>query len=376
MIFSLSKSYSQLKDVSFQLKYEKSSNVFECYLIVNDGDAYSKKNRIQYNSQITIVTPPETELKIVESFSPLQDNAMLNGTKSTKWTIGNEVKNSSSLSEYNLHSIIPSLSPTAYYNQLDKGSSVKLFSFSVNPMPECGEGVRLYDNNKDESSANFYKGGDFSNSIFVGGLQKINTSIANTVNNALPQGETKSKYETNSMQNLTLVSGEWSNVSSYRWITPSGRVIFEKDITIHNVSIKDGGRYHLIVKSEDGCEVTKVVNVLVNDVAKEALLNVDESISSNIRDTDYSLNKNVNSFIYPNPATDHINILIKNSINKNYTIDIVNIEGELLNKNIASGKINDNEYVNQIKFNLSTGIYILQLKLADELIEHKFLVVE
>ena len=98
MIFSLSKSYSQLKDVSFQLKYEKSNNVFECYLIVNDGDAYSKKNRIQYNSQITIVTPPETELKIVESFSPLQDNAMLNGTKSTKWTIGNEVKNSSSLS--------------------------------------------------------------------------------------------------------------------------------------------------------------------------------------------------------------------------------------------------------------------------------------
>ena len=40
-------------------------------------------------------------------------------------------------------SISPVLAPTAFYNELEQGDEVKLFSIKVNPIVNCAEGVRL-----------------------------------------------------------------------------------------------------------------------------------------------------------------------------------------------------------------------------------------
>lgn len=377
LIFCLSKANAQIKDVSFQLQYDKDKSVFNCYLIVNKGDAYSKKNRIQYNSQLTIVTPKNSVLKMVESFSPLQDNAYLNGVKPLKWFVGNELKNISTINQSNIFSIIPTVSPTAYYNNLDQNSVVKLFSFSVSPMPECAQGVRLFDNNSDNGiSTDEAKGGDFSNTISIGGLHSIVSSNRSSINSLLPIGTTQSIYNSNSSETLYLKAGDWENAAYFTWVTPDGKTLVGKDQIISNAKTNQSGVYKLIVTSNEGCSLENEVKVSISEIQKEALLKLEKpeqnfDFESRLRSQDES-----QTMVFPNPAKDHLNYRIRYADHKDYVIDIVDIHGTVVKEKVCSGKTSSEDHVGRILIDLSSGLYILRLTVDQKTIEHTFLVLE
>lgn len=76
-----------------------------------------------------------------------------------------------------------------------------------------------------------------------------------------------------------------------------------------------------------------------------------------------------NISIYPNPASDIINLEIENSNNKNLTLDIYNILG----KKLRTEKISNNQ--NQINVgNLNNGTYILEIKTNESIKIKKLLI--
>ncbi|MBK8110721.1 MAG: hypothetical protein IPK46_10515 [Saprospiraceae bacterium] len=152
------------------MKFNPQSSLYDCYLHIAEGNAFTKKERIQFNAQVSFVLPAEAEMNIIETHMPLKDNLHFGGNNAAKWYITNKIENPAALRGQRIVSVTPDLSPTGQYNELREGDMVKLFSFNVYPLPTCGEAVRLFDNAKDPgSSAEGLRGGDFSNGFTIGG---------------------------------------------------------------------------------------------------------------------------------------------------------------------------------------------------------------
>src|SRR5690606_10088387 len=101
--------------------------------------------------------------QIVKNYMPLQNNQNFGGVNPMKWTIANTVFKPASDPFNDYVSITPSLAPTAFYNEVKEGESILLFSLKANNIFDCGESVRIFENNTDlSSSAIGFDGGDFS----------------------------------------------------------------------------------------------------------------------------------------------------------------------------------------------------------------------
>jgi hypothetical protein len=169
-LFVLVTLQSQVTGVKYQMKYNQHTKQFDVYMNVVEGNAYLSKHRIQFNSQISIVAPSSSVVSIVENYMPLQLNADYKGTKPSKWNLSNSISNASSFNGNSIYGIIPSLTPTPFYNDLNTGDEVKLFSLKITPLPTCNDEVRFYDNEKDaRSTARDLLGADFSNGFTIGG---------------------------------------------------------------------------------------------------------------------------------------------------------------------------------------------------------------
>ena len=48
---------AQIKGVSYQLKFNEKTNLFDCFLVIKKGQAISPVERIQFNAQITLMVP-------------------------------------------------------------------------------------------------------------------------------------------------------------------------------------------------------------------------------------------------------------------------------------------------------------------------------
>lgn len=58
---------AQIKKVNFQLKFNPQSSLYDCYLHIAEGNAFTKKERIQFNAQVSFVLPAEAEMNIIET---------------------------------------------------------------------------------------------------------------------------------------------------------------------------------------------------------------------------------------------------------------------------------------------------------------------
>jgi hypothetical protein len=81
------------------------------------------------------------------------------------------------------HSITPTLSPAAFYNNLTAGDSIRLFSLSISPVTNCGSGIYIYRNGIDPgSSAPGMGGGDFNNGFTMGSANQLYTGNITQLN--------------------------------------------------------------------------------------------------------------------------------------------------------------------------------------------------
>ena len=148
--------------------------MYDMSIIINSGQASTIAQRAQFNCQISIVIPTGESFQIMEEYMPLINNQNYTSTTPTNWGVISAIASPSSQPENDFYAIAPALSPTSFYNDLETGDIVKLFSFKVGSSNMYDPSVRFYENGEDPSDQDGgMNGSDFSNGFTMGGPVQI-----------------------------------------------------------------------------------------------------------------------------------------------------------------------------------------------------------
>jgi len=363
--------FSQIQSVDYSLRYNSETCLFDCYLIVNEGKTKSTVSRAQFNSQITIVVPVTSNVFVEESFMPLRDNQTFRSAEPVAWEITNELDQPAELENSRLVSVSPILAPTAFYNDIEEGDEIKLFSLKVNPIVNCAEGVRLFDNQKDPSSeANGMQGADFSNGFTIGGVEQ------KYAGNSLSEKPSPPAFVSLSTPNKYGINFEATNKKGslcqtsleYEFHGPKGSIGDLDDYYAYVKSQRGKGEYRVVATDNLGC----------SSEYKFYPFGKTENINTVIRDEETGmLAEAFESSIYPNPAQDIINLTVSGKKGTQLKADIYDLDGKLMKSSVANIKLNGSEQTVKISTGLAPGIYNLSLNIDnDEIINHKVIIIK
>ncbi|MBK9152561.1 MAG: hypothetical protein IPM26_16965 [Saprospiraceae bacterium] len=233
------------------------------------GSATTVAQRTQFNAQITLIVPASDSLIIVERFNPLQNNGSYMGTIPLDWVVSSTVFAPEAQPQSNFYSIIPSLSPTSQYNNLQTGDTVKLFSIRhfnkvTGLIPnDCGRSIRFFENGSDpDSSAPGMGGGDFKNGFTIGGIQEKYQGNLPTI--YPPKPKVNYNFECSGDINVDVNAQTYSchNPLTYAWSGP-GHTSSNEDLFISPASAGNNGLYTLIVADARGCADTLNIDLQV-----------------------------------------------------------------------------------------------------------------
>ncbi len=165
---------AQVKSVKYELKHNQQTGLFDCYLLIDEGNAISKRERLQFFSQISLVVPTNSIVKVEKTYMPLQNNQEYKGTTPIEWDLQKPLRAPSASPKMDFYSLVPVLSPSAFYNDIKQGDKILLFS--VNVKTDKLDDVRLYNTAIDpDATAIGMKGRDFTNGFCIGGAQNYYT---------------------------------------------------------------------------------------------------------------------------------------------------------------------------------------------------------
>ncbi len=363
--------FTQIQSVDYSLRYNSETCLFDCYLIINEGKTKSTISRAQFNSQVTIAIPVASNAFVEESFMPLKDNQTYRSAEPVSWEITNEIEQPADLNNSRLVSISPVLTPTAFYNDLEKGDEIKLFSLKVNPIVNCAEGVRLYDNQKDPNSgAKGMMGADFSNGFTIGGVgQKY-------AGNSLSEMPTVPFFVSKSAQdkfgiNFSAKNKEGSLCQSslaYEFYGPKGKIGSLDAYYALVRTQRDQGEYRVVATDNLGCSAEHKFYPFGKSKTENAETRIDDR---------ENLSEVFESSIFPNPAQDIINLTVTGKTGTQLNADIYDLDGKLVKSSVANLKLNGSEQTVKISTGLTPGIYNLSLKInKDEVINHKVIIIK
>ncbi len=162
--------FGQVQRVDYQMQYNCETNAYDVSLVILEGEATTVIQRAQFNAQISLVVPTGEAVEITDYVMPLENNQNYNSLTPMEWRISNPVVSPEAQPESDFYSIFPSFAPTSYYNNLNAGDRIKLFSFVAGESGAYDVRVRFFDNGIDPSSQDpGMQGGDFSNGFSLGG---------------------------------------------------------------------------------------------------------------------------------------------------------------------------------------------------------------
>ena len=163
-------SKAQVTAVQFALVHNPLTKLFDCFLYIEEGNASTMKERVQFNAQISLIVPTSSDVVIEKTYMPLIDNQTFKGNQPIKWTITSKLVSPQIAPGIDLYGITPSLAPAGFYNRLLEGEVVKLFSLNVTGDNLDKSKVRIFDNEMDPKSYELgMQNGDFSNGFTIGG---------------------------------------------------------------------------------------------------------------------------------------------------------------------------------------------------------------
>lgn len=166
--------FGQVQSVDYLMKYNCETNQYDVSLIILEGSATTIAQRAQFNSQISIVVPTGEGIVITNKYMPLQSNQDYSGTAPLDWGLGNPIFAPEVQPENDFYSIVPKLSPASFYNDLNEGDEVMLFSFLAGTTGQYDENIRFFDNGIDpDDKGEGMGGGDFSNGFALGGAFQL-----------------------------------------------------------------------------------------------------------------------------------------------------------------------------------------------------------
>ncbi len=258
----------QIDSVRFLVKYDTSLCRFDAYVVIRGGSATLPQHRAQFNAQYSIVVPTGSSVSLVASHNPIRDNINYNGTVPATWTMAPPVSAPAADPSNDFYSITPTLSPTAYYNDLMTGDSVKLFSFTVNPVNSCASLIRPFETGVDPASNEpGMGGGDFSCGFTVGGFSQLyvgnldNVLPPNPVISAIPMCSEGLEID------LTASTSSCQDPLSYAWTGPDSYSSTTEDVSISPAGEINSGTYFVTVTDNFGCSSEMSVDAIAKPSA-------------------------------------------------------------------------------------------------------------
>lgn len=259
--------YGQVTSVDYLMKYNCETNQYDVSIIILEGSASSIPERAQFNSQISIVVPAGELLALTDNYMPLQGNQNYNGSVPLDWNLSNPIFAPEAQPESDFYSVFPKLVPASFYNDLEQGDVVKLFSFTVGESGQYDENVRFYINGVDpDDMAPGMSGGDFSNGFTIGSPVNIyngNVEEACTISNIEEALAEEIKIYPNPFQNNVSIE-LLSDQSKVTLLGNEGKIYFQsngisKGILSLNTSHFPKGVYYLSIETINGITNQKVV---------------------------------------------------------------------------------------------------------------------
>lgn len=247
--------------VSYKLKYNTDSCWYDVYLVINAGSATSVAERIQFNSQISLVVPTGTTVTIPRGYMPLINNSTAGtGTYAPNyWGLSSSITNPAAASGKDFRSITPNLSAgTAYYNDLAQGDEVKLFSIRTTPLVKCSQDIRLYINGSDPTSSDPGMGGsDFSNEFTIqAAANQVYDNNAAQVYPPVPFIDPDPVIGCgNGIEiDITSTTSGCQTPLTYAWTGPNSFTSSSEDVLITPATTSDEGTFKVVITDALGCK--------------------------------------------------------------------------------------------------------------------------
>jgi hypothetical protein len=177
---------AQVTGVQYAIVYNSETSLFDCFLYIQEGEASTTRQRVQFNAQFSVIVPTGAQVSVEQTYMPLVDNQKFKGTQPIKWAISSKLTAPEILPEIDLYGITPSLAPAGFYHKISKGDFIKLFSLRIEGENIDPSKVRLFNNDTDPKSyAQGMLSSDFSNGFTMGGFYQIYKGINNINRNAV-----------------------------------------------------------------------------------------------------------------------------------------------------------------------------------------------
>ena len=251
--------FCQVQSLNYHIRYNTTSCLFDCCIIIIEGNATTAVQRAQFNSQYSIVVPTGSNVSIAKLRNPIQSNQNYGGTQPLIWYVGSVVQNPESLPGSDIYSITPTLTPTSFYNNLYEGDTIVLFSLNISPVLDCGTGVRVFENGVDpDSGAPGMGGGDFSNGFTMGSVEQKYNANSPAILPPAPSINTLLASCTTGLEiNLSATtSSTCQGTLKYSWKGPDGFSSGSEDVSIPNPTPFNAGHYSVTVSDNNGCKNT------------------------------------------------------------------------------------------------------------------------
>ncbi len=256
----LSSINAQVSDLKYLMKYNCETNAYDVKIKIMEGSATTPLERVQFNSQLTILVPTGMSFEILERFQPLENNQLYGGVVPNEWSIYSPIVSPIGHEKYDFYSVAPRLSPTSFFNDLAEGDEVTIFSFGVDGEQEYDDRIRFFDNAID-MELSLYGGVDLRNGYSVGGSADSysgNIHESCVVSSTENIGDLNVKVYPNPTGSKVLIEVS-DQIRSIKLIDIAGKVLAEQNYQIANnytfdVSTLDAGIYFL--QLDNGFELT------------------------------------------------------------------------------------------------------------------------
>jgi len=171
-------SHSQVTGIQYSILFNAETQLFDCYIYIDEGQTSNTRDRVQFNSQYSLMIPTGYNLKIESNHMPLLNNRNFEGDVPIEWTVSSKLTSPEVSPDFDFYGITPTLAPVGFYNKLQKGDFVKLFSLRIEGENFDPILVRIFDNQLDPKSFEFgMLNGDFSNGFTIGGYEQLYKGI-------------------------------------------------------------------------------------------------------------------------------------------------------------------------------------------------------
>lgn len=180
LILFVTSMHAQVFGVKYLIKYDAKKDYFDCFLLIANGFAKDVNDRTQFLSNVSIVVPTGTEFNVIQSYMPLVNNQNFNSNRVAKWNITTKVKKPASRPRFDFFSVTPDLTEEAHYNEMQAGDTIKLFSFALDTLVGCADGIRLFVDGIDpDANSDDFMNQDLRQKFALGG--PANVYITNAI---------------------------------------------------------------------------------------------------------------------------------------------------------------------------------------------------